>query len=112
LQERSADGLCSHRKFGYPKIRIELWHDAWTSEVCRQTSTAETSIARQRLARHVSAATNKRCYEINIRFRSKEWACNSSGTDGGGDLYSVLPEVIKVGHVRTPNQFSSSFQKL
>jgi hypothetical protein len=36
-----------------------LWHDAWTPEVCSQRSAAETSIARQRLAKHVFTATNE-----------------------------------------------------
>jgi hypothetical protein len=36
-----------------------MWHDAWTPEVCSQRNTTETSIARQRLARQVSADTNK-----------------------------------------------------
>jgi hypothetical protein len=35
----------------------------------------------------------ERCYEINTRFHT--------GTVGGGDLHSFLPEVIKGGHVRT-----------
>jgi hypothetical protein len=41
----------------YPYTKI-MWHDAWKPEVCSQRSTAETSISRQRLTRHVSAATN------------------------------------------------------
>jgi hypothetical protein len=39
-------------------VVIILWHDAWTPEVCSQRSTAETSIARKRLDKPVSAATN------------------------------------------------------
>jgi hypothetical protein len=61
-------------------------------EAYSQRSTAETSIARQRLAKHVSAATKKH---------------NNRGTAGGGDLYSVLPVVIKGGHVRARSQYSS-----
>jgi hypothetical protein len=49
--------------------------------VCSQRSTTETSIARQRLARHFSAATDG--HE------------NDRGTVGDGDLYSVRPQVIK-----------------
>jgi hypothetical protein len=37
----------------------------------------------------------KRCYKINTRFRSKGWVRDNKGTVGGGDLYSVLPELIK-----------------
>jgi hypothetical protein len=36
-------------------VRIILWHDAWTPEVCRQRSTSETSIARQRPGKHLPA---------------------------------------------------------
>jgi hypothetical protein len=32
-----------------------LWHDAWTPELCSQRSTAETSIATQRLSKQISA---------------------------------------------------------
>jgi hypothetical protein len=38
-----------------------LWHDAWKPEVCIQRSTAETFIARQRLAK--------------ARFSDNEYAC-------------------------------------
>jgi hypothetical protein len=40
-------------------------------------------------------------------FRQQRIAHNNIGIVGGGDLYSVRPEVIKGGHVRT---FSSSVQ--
>jgi hypothetical protein len=36
-----------------------LWHDAWKPDVCNQRSTAETSIARQRLPKHVSESTDE-----------------------------------------------------
>jgi hypothetical protein len=45
-----------------------------------QRSTAETSIARQRL--------------VKTHFRSNGWARNNRRTVRGGDLYSFLPEVI------------------
>jgi hypothetical protein len=41
-----------------PSTKNTLRHDARTTEVCSQRSTAETSIARQRITRHVSAATD------------------------------------------------------
>jgi hypothetical protein len=40
-----------------------------------------------------------RYYEINSRFHSNGYAQNNKGTVRGGDLYSVLPEVIKERHV-------------
>jgi hypothetical protein len=58
-----------------------------------QRSTAETSIARQRLARHVSAATNK---HIIIEELLEVV-----------DFYSLHPEVTKGGHVRTLKQVRS-----
>jgi hypothetical protein len=51
--------------------------------MCSQRSTAETQVARQRLARHVFTATDK----------------HGIITAGDGDLYSVRPEVIKGGQV-------------
>jgi hypothetical protein len=49
---------------GYILKYIVLWHEAWTLEVCSQTRTAETSIARQRLAKHVPE-----CYAVNENTR-------------------------------------------
>jgi hypothetical protein len=56
-------------------VRFLLWRDAWTSVACSQRSTAETFIARQRLAKHVSAATNmdaiiEEILEVVISIRS------------------------------------------
>jgi hypothetical protein len=52
--------------------------------VCSQRSTAKTSIARQGLVRHVSAATDVHQ--------------NNRGTAGDGDLCSVRPEDVMGGH--------------
>jgi hypothetical protein len=46
----------------------------------------------------------ERCYEINKCFRSNGKAHNNRVTVEGGDLYLVLPEVIREGHVWTPSQ--------
>jgi hypothetical protein len=53
--------------------------------VCSRRNTTETSIARQRLDRHIPASKNKNE--------------NIGGNVGYGDPYSVLPGVIKRGHV-------------
>jgi hypothetical protein len=59
-----------------------------------------------------SVQSEKHCRDVHCyttarwtRFRSKEWTQNNRATVGGGDLYAVLPVVIKGGHVRT--QFRS-----
>jgi hypothetical protein len=72
--------------------------------VCSQRRTAETSIARQRLARHVSAATDRL---IGTKFSPKltdvsaaaDGLKNSRGTTGNSELYSVLPGDMKGGHI-------------
>jgi hypothetical protein len=50
------------------------------------------------------------CYEINTRCGSTRWARDNRGTVGGGDLYTVRPEVIKEGHIiNSLFNFYSSF---
>jgi hypothetical protein len=78
-------------------------HEAWMPEECSQRSTAETSIARQRLARRVSAATDRLvCQSIATKLTHVSTATDKhkiTRTVGDGVLYSVRPEVTKGGHV-------------
>jgi hypothetical protein len=76
------------------------WYNAWKPEVCSQRSTAETSVARQRLA--------------ETRFRGNEYACIIQHVSRGlsqvsmatennkeqwtvllGDLYSVRMKLVQ-----------------
>jgi hypothetical protein len=58
----------------YTKRFYVLWHDAWTPEVCSQGSTAETSVARQRLAetRFMATENNRdsQLFDLVIYIRS------------------------------------------
>jgi hypothetical protein len=79
-------------------VILVLWGDAWTPEVCSQRSTANTSTARQQLARHVSAVTDRLVCQTVATKLTHVFASTKkhtiTWTVGDGDLYSVRPEVI------------------
>jgi hypothetical protein len=92
--------------FGYTGLNFRsfvLWHDACTLEVCSHRSTEEKSIARQRLARHVSAAKDRLvCQNVAAKLTHLSAATDKHKITWpvrDGNLCSVRPAVIKGGHV-------------
>jgi hypothetical protein len=70
------------------------------------------TIARQRLGKHIEVTLSKIEYSLQgsrslDTFPQQRIAHNNRETVGGGDLYSVVPVIIKGEHMRTLSDFRS-----